>query len=330
MKRRLLSPRPRSHQTRDSQLAYYINQLENFDPTLHEPLVSVTWGRDINLRPGITMEFESTSFTRQSFGGAGSLANTAAAGQGMPWISPETNAILGVSVNGEKLLKPLRPLAREISYTSIELNRSARTQQPIDVQKLYALNELYQMNTDQMVYIGSADVGATGLINDSDVTATTVADGANGTKTWATKTPVEILADVDTLLNGSWQASAYAVCPSKLLLPPPQFSLIASQLISSAGNSSILKFLSENSIANKVNGRPLDIQPLKWLPGAGTDSTDRMMVYTNELNRVRFPMVPIRRETAYYSGIRFAAPYVWAYGEMEFVYPECARYADGI
>jgi len=325
--RNRLQPRPRPHRTRDSQLAYFLNQLENFDPKLHEPLVSVTWGRDINLRPGITMEFESTSFTRQSFGGAGSLQNSVG---NMPWISPETSAILGVSVNGEKLLKPLRPLAREISYTSIELNRSQRTQQPIDVQKLYALNQLYQMNTDQMVYIGSADVGATGLINDADVTATTVANGVSGSPLWINKTPPEMLKDVDTLLNGSWAASAYSVLPSKLLLPPAQYSYLASQLISSAGNSSVLKFLSENSIANNVNGRPLDIQPLKWLPGAGVDGTDRMMVYTNELDRVRFPMVPIRRETAYYQGIRFAAPYVWAFGEMEFVYPETARYADGI
>jgi hypothetical protein len=41
-------------------------------------------------------------------------------------------------------------------------------------------------------------------------------------------------------------------------------------------------------------------------------------------------MVPIRRETAYYQGIRFIAPYLWLFGEMEFVYPETVLYADGI
>lgn len=317
--------------TRDSNLAYFINQLENFDPTLHEPLVSVSWGRDIKLRPGITMANESTSFTRQAFGGPGTLTNAAApAGGNMPWISKETTAIANVQVNGQKLTLPLRALAREVAYSSIELDRSQLTQQPIDVQQLNALNMLYQMNTDQMVYVGSEDVSATGLINSSSVTATTVADGVSGSKLWSQKTPDEILADVNTLLDGSWLAAAYAVCPSSLRLPPVQFSYLASQKVSSAGNLSILEFLKQNSIALQINGRPLDIQPVKWLAGAGATGTDRMMVYTNDLQYVRFPMVPIRRETAYYQGIMFHAPYVWAFGEMEFVYPETVRYADGI
>lgn len=315
----------------DSNLAYFINQLENFDPTLHEPLVSISWARDIKLRPGITMANESTSFTRQAFGGPGTLTNAAApAGGNMPWISKETTAIASVMVNGQKVTLPLRTLGREISYTSIELDRSQLTQQPIDVQQLNAMNMLYQMNTDQMVYVGSEDVSATGLINSSEITATTVATGSGGGTAWSGKTPVEILADVNTLLSGCWLSSAYAVCPSKLLLPPVQFSYLAATLVSSAGNQSILDFLKRNSIALSINGRELDIQPCKWLAGAGATASDRMMVYTNDLNYVRFPMVPIRRETAYYQGIRFAAPYIWAFGEIEFVYPETLRYADGI
>lgn len=317
--------------TQDSTLAYYINQLENFDPTLHEPLVAVSWGRDIKLRPGITMANESTSFTRQAFAGIGTLTNAAApAGGNMPWISKESTAIANVQVNGQKVVLPLRALAREVAYSSIELDRSQLTQQPIDTQQLNALNMLYQMNVDQMVYVGSTDVGATGLLNDANVTAETVANGVSGSPLWINKTPTEILADVNTLLKNSWAAAAYAVCPSSLRLPPAQFSLLSSQLISSAGSQSVLEFLKKNSIALSINGRELDIQPIKWLAGAGSGPSDRMMVYTNELNYVRFPMVPVRRETAYYQGIMFHAPYVWAFGQVEFVYTETVRYADGI
>lgn len=325
----------RRFRTRDSALTYYINQLENLDRRLYEPLVSISWGRDIKLRSGITMSNEATSFIRSSFAGAGTLGNSATQG-GIPWISAETTAIPGVSVNGQKIILPLRLAAREVTYTSVELERSQLTGQPIDVQKLDALNTLYQMNTDQMVYIGSSDVGATGLINSADVTATTVATGAAGDTEWMPttgypgKTPDEILADVNTLLTGAWAASAYAVCPSKLLLPPPQFGFISEQKVSSAGNVSILKYLRENCVSLEINGSMLDIQPLKWLPGAGVDGADRMMVYTNAENYVRYPMVPVRRETAYYQGIRFTAPYLWAFGEMEFPYPETLRYADGI
>jgi hypothetical protein len=322
--------RSRAFKTRDSALSYYVNQLDNLDKRLYEPLTAVSWGRDIKLRAGITMSNESTSFIRSAFAGAGTLKSGSATGGGMPFISAETTAIPGVSINGQRVVLPLRLLAREISFTSVELERSQLIGQPIDAQKTDALNVMYQMNTDQMVYIGASEVGATGLLNSADVTATTVVNGVAGTPAWSTKTPDEILADVNTLLSGAWTASAFAVCPDKLLLPPVQFSYLASQKVSSAGNMSILKYLKENSICLQVNGKELDIQPVKWLTGRGAGDTDRMMVYTNAEDRVRFPMVPIRRETAYYQGIRFTAPYLWAFGEVEIVYPETMRYADGI
>ncbi len=186
------------------------------------------------------------------------------------------------------------------------------------------------MNTDQMVYIGASEVSATGLLNSALVTAGNVVNGVSGSPLWAQKTPDEILADVNALLTATWLASAYAICPSKLLLPPAQFALITTIKVSSAGNVSVMKYLEDNSISLKINGKALDIQPLKWLTGRGAGATDRMVAYTNDESRVRFPMVPIRRETAYYQGIRFTAPYLWAFGEMEFVYPETAQYADGI
>lgn len=313
--------------TRDSALAYYVNQLESFDRRLYEPLISVSWGRDIKLRSGITMSNESTSFIRSAFAAVGSLQNT----QGnMPWVSAETTAIPGVSVNGIKLVKPLRLLAREISYTSVELERSQMTGQPIDVQKIDAMNMLYQMNTDQMVYVGADDVDATGLLNDAAVTVTPVADGIQGTPEWSTKTADEIVQDINSELETVWLASAYAVCPNKVLLPPAQFAYISSQKVSSAGNVSILEYIRQNCISLQINGSPVDIQPVKWLTGAGAAGADRMVVYTNSEQYVRFPMVPIRRETAYYQGLRYIAPYLWAFGELEVVYPETIGYADGI
>lgn len=316
----------RAFKTRDSALSYFVNQLDNLDRTLHEPLYSVSWSRDIRLRSGITMANESTSFIRAAFAGTGTLNQTG----NMPWLSAESNDIPGVSINGERIVTPLRLLGREISFTSVELERSQLLGQSIDTQKNDALKSLYEMNTDRMVYVGDTAVGAEGLFNSTSVTAANVANGTGGSPLWVNKTPDEILADVNTLVTSTWSASGFAVCPSGLRLPPANFSYISSQKVSSAGNVSILKFLQENAISNQINGKALDIQPVKWLTGLGDSSSNRMVAYSNEERFVRFPMVPVRRETAYYQGMRFIAPYIWAYGEVEFVYPETIRYADGI
>ena len=312
--------------TFDSTLAYFVNQLDNLDKKLYEPLYSVTWGRDIKLRTGITMANESTSFIRSNIGAIGTQSAS-----GKPWISPNTTTLPGVSINGERVTLPLRLLGQEVSYTSVELERSQLIGQPIDAQKFNALNVLYQMNTDEMVYIGDSAVGAEGLLNSTLVTAASVtADGSGSSTLWSTKTPDQILRDVNDMITAAWQASGFSVCPDKLLLPPAQYAYIASQKISTAGNVSILTFLEDNSISLRVNGRKLEIQPVKWLTGCGTAGADRMVCYTNDEDRVRFPMVPIRRETPYYLGIKFNAPYIWAFGEVEFVYPETVIYRDGI
>jgi hypothetical protein len=273
-----------------------------------------------------------SSFTRNTFAAPASLSIPSAINGGnMPWISSDSTTLPGISVDGEKVATPIRPLGREIFYSSIELERSQSTQQPIDLQKLTAMNTSYQMNTDQMVYIGSTEVNAFGLVNNPSITVANVAaTGTGNTTQWANKTPVQILADVNTLITNAWLATGYAICPSELRLPPAQFAYLASQLISQAGSVSILKFLQDNSISLAQNGRPLNIQPLKWLSGRGVSGTDRMFVYTNDLDRVRFPMIPIQRQTAYYQGIKYFAPYIWAYASVEFVYPETVSYADGI
>lgn len=333
--------RKTGHRTIDSAGAFFVNQLDNLDKRLYMPLTEVSWQRDIKLRSGITFSDESTSFIQTAFAGGGSLLNAAGGpstpglGGNIPWISPETTAIPQVSVDSTRVVQPLRFASREISYTSLELDRSQKLGQSIDVQKTDALNILYQMDVDQMVYLGSPDIlfngsAVTGLINSSLVSASAVVTGYQGSTLWANKSPDDILNDVNTALEQSWFNSAMAVCPSKLLLPAFQFSLIASRKVSSAGNVSILKYLEENSIALKVNGKMLDVQPVKWLTGAGTDGEDRMVVYTNEENRVRYPLAPIRRETAYYHSIRYTAPYLYGLGQLEIPYPTTLGYWDGI
>lgn len=318
--------------TKDSSLSYFINQLDNFDRTLHNPLFSVTWSRDIKLRTGITMANESTSFTRTSFGATGGMsAGSNTAGGGKNFIAPNSSTIPGIDVNGERVVKALRLWGQEVSYSQIELERSQLLGQPIDSAKFSGMQIKYNMDIDESVYIGDLDAGYKGLLNSAEITSASVASKTAGGTTWVgNATPDEILEDVNTLIEAAWASTGYSVCPSELRLPPAQYAYLTSQKVSTAGNVSILTFLEDNSISLRVNGTKLNIQPLKWLTGRGASGVNRMVVYTNNEQYVRYPLVPIRRETPYYHGIRFASPYLSALGEMEFIYPETVRYADGI
>lgn len=311
--------------TIDSTGSFLIGELERLDPMLHEPLVDVTWSRDIDLRTDVTIADEVSSFTNSTFAAAGGITPA-----GKAWVGKDSTSIQGLALDIGKTAAPLHLWGMELSWTIPELESAIKLGRPVDSQKLVGLQLKHQMDTDEQVYIGDSSLGVYGLVNHPAVSASNVVAGASTYTTWVKKTPDEILADVNTLLTNTWAASGWAVCPDTLLLPPAQFGYIVSQKVSNAGNISILEFLKQNSISLAKNGRPLNIQPVKWLVGRGTSTTDRMVAYTKDQRRVRFPMVPLQRTPMEYRGLHQITTYYGRLGSLEVVYPETLGYADGI
>ena len=306
--------------TVDSTGAFLVGELERLDQTLNEPLVSVTWGRDIDLREDVTIADETSSFTNSSFAAVGGI-NPA----GKNFVGKDTNAIAGVALDIGKTAQALYLWAMETSYTIPELESAAKLGRPIDQQKFRAMQLKHQMDIDEQVYIGDAALGVPGLLNHPAIAKTNVAS------TWANAgSPDAILAQINALISSVWAASGWAVCPDQLRVPPTQFGLLVSTKVSSAGNVSLLEFLKLNSLSNSINGRPLNIQPLKWLYQRGAGNTDRMFAYTKDASRVRYPLVPLQRTPIENRSIYQITTYFGRLGVVEWVYPETGGASDGI
>jgi hypothetical protein len=323
--------------TVDSTGAFLVGELERLDQTLHEPLAAVTWGRDIDLREDVTIADEVSSFTLTTYASNSGLGAGQGIGTGKAWIGKATDQISGVGLDIAKIPHTLRPWALEIKYTILELESAAKLGRPIDAQKYEALQLKHQMDVDEMVYYGDTNMGETGLVNNSLVTSVqNVAAGGAGGTVWTSKTPDEILSDVNTALTTVWAASAWAVIPSRALLPPAQFGYISTQKVSLAGNVSILKYIQDNNILTTAGKGKLDILPLKWCIGAGVGGTigtvgvDRMVIYTKDRKRVRYPMTLLQRTPIQYDSIYHKSTYFCRLGAVEVVYPETMGYFDGI
>ena len=73
------------------------------------------------------------------------------------------------------------------------------------------------------------------------------------------------------------------------------------------------------------------ISPCKWCAGIGSGSTDRMVVYMNQVDRVCFNLTqPLRRMETEYAEMRIKIPYIAQFSEVRFLYPSTVRYVDGI
>lgn len=324
--------------TVDSTGAFLVGELERLDQTLHMPLVAVTWSRDVPLREDVSIADEISSFTLSTFASSGSLGAGNGIRNGKAWIGKSTDQVGGVSVDIGKYPQPLTPWGLELKFSILELESAAKAGRPIDDQKLQGLKLKHQMDVDEQIYAGDASLGVGGLVNHSSVTnLSNVPNGALSSPLWSNKTPAEILADVNALITSTWAASGWKVMPNKIGLPPAVFGYISSQLISAAGNISILKYLLENNVLKASGQGELDIQPMKWLIGAGSGGTlgtagtvDRMICYTQEKDFVRFPMTTLQKTPIQYESIYHKTTYFCRLGVLELVYPETVAYRDGL
>lgn len=306
-------------QTIDNSGAFLLGQLERFDPTLNLPLLAYTWSRDVDLREDVSIGDQMSSFSNSSFAAPSSVGN-----DGESWISQSTNVIPGIDLDITKTTLPLTEWSRQLSWTVFELASALQLGRPIDSQKLDAMNQIYQLNVDRQVYVGSEILKVKGLLNQTGVTT------INATKTWANSTPDEIRASIDDGLTTAWKQTGRAVVPDSLRLPPDQYALLVSTIVSSAGNRSLLDYLNENTIAYKQNGKPLDIQPVKWLEAGGVTNANRMMFYTKDRKFVQFPLVPLQRTPMEYRDLRQLVTYYSKVGAVELRYTDTMLYVDGI
>ena len=311
---------------KDSAGAFFVGELERLDPTMHDPLVSVFWNRDIDLREDVTLADELSSFTINSFAAPGGITPG-----GKAWIGKDTNAIASIALDMGKQAAPLYLWAMEMSYTIPELASAAKLNRPIDTGKYDGIKLKHQMDIDEQVYIGDAALGVYGLTNNPAVYTANVVPGAvTAQLTWAGKNPDEILNDLNTLLTGVWSATGWTMPPTEIRLPPAKLSYLVQNKVSAAGNLSILNYLKENNISSQQNGTVLNIQALKWLTGRGTAGVDRMLAYTKRKELVRFPMTPLQRTAPEIRSIYTLTTLYCRLGTVEFVYPETLAYLDGI
>lgn len=310
--------------TLDAAGAFLVNELERLDTTLHMPLASVRWPEDIDLREDVSVADESSSYTNSSFANATGLA-----GSNISWVGKDSNAIPAIGLDIGKTANPLTLWATQVSWTIPELKSAEQLGRPIDTQQIEGLKLKWNMDVDQMAFIGDTAIGATGMFNHALLT-----NHSNAvTGTWATATAAQILADVNEMLYSNWAATAWALAPTDVRIAPNRFNTLVTTIVSSAGNISILEFLRRNNLVTN-RGEDLDINANKWLLGTNNggqgQSTDSMFAYRKEQSRVRIPLVPLQRTPIEYAGLRQSATYFGRIGCVELVYPETAARRDNL
>ena len=305
--------------------AYFIGQLEALDQRMAMPITAVTYSRDIERRPDIGPYNELASFTRLKF----------AAAQGdqddIEFDSDVTTEYQQVNVEQEKITTPIFAKTMKTRWTLAEIEKAALAGMPLETQLFEAINTDNQLKIDRLHYMGSQKYGFGGLLNHGSVlNVSPVAAGAGGLPNFEAKTPEEILADVNEILRSVWTATGLAIMPNRILVSQRIMSALSIPIAPLSGVS-ILKYLQDNAICKIIDGKELEIVPVKWASGAGAAGTDRMTAYVPGLDNLASIFSPMQQYGAMeVRDVAFHQHYRFAFGGLQLRYPEKMAYRDGL
>lgn len=306
-------------------MAFLEGELEKRDPKIREPLASVTWPRDIVAKTGGGW-VDYTSTMNVEYGTTGSNE--------LSLVGGSTDVINLMQANVNKDIYRVFTWAMGMKIPFVDAQKYATIGRSIDVILDKGIRLNHNKTIDQLVYGGFASVGVSGITNDPNVVRTMADDGAAGESTWQNKTVDEILWDVNKMITEGWAASEYddSALINHILLPPQKYAYIVSTRIGTSADENILNYLLKNNLTTQ-NGKTLYIAPCRWCVGAGESSTDRMIGYVNDEDKLYFDL-PVALTRAMTQPVALQFSYVTIYaaqmGQVKFMYYQPVRYVDGI
>jgi len=231
-----------------------------------------------------------------------------------------------VDVYGEEVTIKIKGIGDSFGYSIKEIRSSQMAGTRLDQRRAKTAKQAIEQLINSIGLTGDSDFGLTGLLNYSGMTEyTLIADGVGSSKTWAAKTPDQIVRDVTGLVSAVVVPTNGKEIPTILILPLTQYLYIANTRMTDGNSKTILQYIMENN--------PF-LQQIEWvaeLSTAGTGSTTRMMVYPKDENNLTMELPqPFEQFPPQQKGMEFEIPCHAETAGVLVYYPLSIAFADGI
>lgn len=228
-------------------------------------------------------------------------------------------------VKGAEHSSPVKTIGDAYGYNLDEIEAAMMAGSPLEQRKANAARFACEAQLDSIAAVGNADHGLQGLLAIANALSYTVANGAAGTKTWATKTNAEKLADLTGIVSYMLAQTKGVEIPDTILLPEEQHSDIAQAQLSSGVAETVLSFF--------LRTNPYIKQVLPWakLAGAGANATNRMACYKRDPDKLTLEIpLEFEQRPAQERNLEMVVPCRMKTGGVICYYPLSVSYGDGI
>jgi len=207
-----------------------------------------------------------------------------------------------------------------------EIRASQRAGKNLDQRRAITARRAHDEQMNKMALKSDPINGTFGLLDFPGITEVTLQnDGTGSSKTWASKTPDQIVRDINDMVNAVMEPTSAREVPDTLLLPIAMYNDIATRRIGEAGEKTLMKYILENSPYIKR------IDWLSELKNFGAGNTNRALVgrFDEEHITLEIPQ-PFEQFEAQQEGMEFTIPCHSECAGTIIYYPLAFAYADGI
>lgn len=231
-----------------------------------------------------------------------------------------------VDIYGEEKAVKVKGIGDSYGYSIKEIRASQRTGKNLDQRRAITARRAHDEMMNRMALKSNTADGTFGLLDFPGITEVTLqADGTSSSKTWASKTPDQIVRDINDLVNAVMEPTSAREVPDTLLLPIAQYNDIATRRIGEAGEKTLMRYILDNSPYIKR------IDWLSELKNFGAGGTNRALVgrFDEEHLTLEIPQ-PFEQFEAQQEGMEFTIPCHSECAGTIIYYPLAFAYADGI
>lgn len=241
-------------------------------------------------------------------------------------ISSYADDLPRVDVKGKQFSAVVRSIAESYGYSIQDIRAAMMAGKSLPSRKADAARRANDQLVNKIAWFGDADHGLKGLLNHANIPVASVPnDGTGSLTTFASKTPDQILRDMNKLCNDIITLTKGVEAPNTLLMPLSQFTLISTTARSTTSDTTILEYFLKNSPSVK------SVEWVNELAGAGTGGVDVMVAYDRNPDKVTLEIPqPFEQFPVQERGLEFLVPCHSRCGGVIVYYPLSISIAEGI
>lgn len=194
-----------------------------------------------------------------------------------------------VDIGGEEHISPIKEIGASYGYSIKEIRRAQKAGVSLDAKKAEACRRAIDEKQDSIAWKGDVKGKLPGFFNHPGITEYVAATGAGGSKSWASKTADEIVADFAGIITAAPESTNGIEQPDTVILPLSLYNKLQNTPYGSNRDKTIMSFIRESYP---------QITRIDWvqdLVGAGAGGTSRVMAYARDPLKVEV-QIPQRFE----------------------------------